>query len=238
MGRILLSVGLFLLLVGQVESAVANTPAKEVVGDGASAAALDYARSLVRATYPGLVDIPRLRSRASTYGAWDDKPWTYEIVEVQVNPREIVSFQSADDIYRTLLNVVLEFDRKGLKSMYATGQHVSQEQLDPLTRTFEANGPWRLDRVRQQLRNARAVYYDDQQEVRALLPLQEWQTLFGAVRVSTGTLGVSDPPSVSSPNGSIGMWTFTVKVERPFAATYGIDVEPFGGRVVSMRRQG
>jgi hypothetical protein len=195
---------------------------------------MEYVESYMQATYPSIPG-DRLQYRASTFGFWDGRPWQYDSIEVQINPRQVLDIRTIEDVHRTLLNVVFKFNVRELTETYASGQLVSTQRTDELMRIFEDDGPWTESRVRDQLRRAGATFYGDEAAVAARLPRDAWRKVFGDVRLSRGTLGVSDP-DFRGPNPTIGKWMFNMQASRPLNSYFEVLVEPFGGHVVRLRR--
>lgn len=219
---------------GQILGAPSPVQAAHPPSSASSQEGMDYAERFMRATYPKIAG-ERLQYRASTFGLWDARPWNYDSVEVQINPRRLVDILSIDDVYQVLLNVVFEFNAEGLSVVRSAGQLVSTQRMNELTRVFEDDGPWTERRVQDQLRRAGATYYDNEAAVAARLPREAWRSVFGEVLLSRGTLGVSDPGFVG-PDPTVGKWSFVMSATRPVNSSYEVFVEPFGGNVSLIHR--
>lgn len=200
-----------------------------------SSASMDVAEKFVRLTYPELMTTPNLRYMAATHGSWADKQWTYELIQVQVDAKDVKPIRTSEELAATLLHVMLQFDSRGLHSVLANGRHVFEEQQNVVIHDLSSNGPWTLDRVQARLRDAGATYINDEQAIRSRLPLKQWEPVFGTVQVGKGRLATSDHV-VPGWDGPIGGWIFTMTASHPAHATYDVSVEPFGGRVIGIAR--
>ena len=192
-----------------------------------------YAERVVRATYPGLVG-EDLVYTASLHGGWTTQLWDFDSVEIQVyRSGPVPRVRTADDLSRMPLNVRLDSDARGLRNLSASGAHASQSLRFELAHAFDSRGPWSVDRVRAQLQAVGAKYIDDAGAVASRLPVHEWTTIFGNIRIGRPRLNIRD----SIHGRGAAEWEVTIEVSRPAELYFQVSLEPFEGRVVAMHRR-
>jgi hypothetical protein len=164
------------------------------------------------------------------------EPWKYPLVDVSLYNYSDVPGSRALTKDGALHARWESGDDGRVKSVVVEGAIVHSKTNDDLAALVAEHREWSQASVRAELVRRGARFVTDEAGLRNALPLKEWESLFGPLRIQALRLSVPDASEdgASRPGELRTYWEAVL--ESPDRARYYLSVEPFAGKVTRLYR--